>query len=124
GSTFWFTLKCQRHHLSVADSLPLDVLDNKSLLYFEPQQHSREATLSLLHHWGLQVTACATKGQLQQALAHQQHYDIGLIGRTIAINQVHQVLDLIQQVKPQCNNIYLLVNTLSPHLRETLLSSG
>lgn len=124
GSTFWFTLKCQRHHLSVADSLPLDVLDNKQLLYFEPQQHSREATLSLLHHWGLQVTACATKGQLQQALAHQQHYDIGLIGRTIAINQVNQVLDLIQQVKPQCNNTYLLVNTLSPHLRETLLSSG
>jgi two-component system sensor histidine kinase BarA len=124
GSTFWFTIKCQRHHLSVADSLPLDVLDNKHLLYFEPQQHSREATLSLLHHWGLQVTACATKGQLQQALAHQQHYDIGLIGRTIAINQVNQVLDLIHQVKLQCDNTYLLVNTLSPHLRETLLSSG
>lgn len=124
GSTFWFTIKCQRHHLSVADSLPLEVLDNKHLLYFEPQQHSREATLSLLHHWGLHVTACATKGQLQQALAHQQHYDIGLIGRTIAINQVNQVLDLIQQIKPQCNNTYLLVNTLSPHLRETLLSSG
>ncbi|WP_205312521.1 two-component sensor histidine kinase BarA [Rheinheimera maricola] len=124
GSTFWFTIKCQRHHLSVADCLPLEVLENKQLLYFEPQQHSREAILSLLHHWGLQVTACATKGQLQQALAHQQHYDIGLIGRTIAINQVNQVLTLMQQVKPHCDNTYLLVNTLSPHLRETLLSSG
>jgi two-component system, NarL family, sensor histidine kinase BarA len=124
GSTFWFTIKCLRHQLSVADSLPLEVLENKSLLYFEPQQHSREATLSLLHSWGIQVTACATKAQLQQALANQQQYDIGVIGRTIALNQVNQVLALIQQVKPHCGHTCLLVNTLSPHLRETLLSSG
>ncbi|MDX1391535.1 MAG: response regulator, partial [Rheinheimera sp.] len=124
GSTFWFTIKCLRHQLSVADSLPLDTLENKALLYFEPQQHSREAMISLLHSWGLQVTACATKGQLQQALAHQQHYDIGLIGRTIALNQVNQVQALIQQVKPHCAHTCVLVNTLSPHLRETLLSGG
>jgi two-component system, NarL family, sensor histidine kinase BarA len=124
GSTFWFTIKCLRHQLTVADSLPLEVLENKQILYFESQQHSREATLSLLHSWGMQVTACATKGQLQQALAHQQHYDIGLIGRTIALNQVNQVLELIQKIKPHCDHTCLLVNTLSPHLRETLLSSG
>jgi two-component system sensor histidine kinase BarA len=124
GSTFWFTIKCLRHQLSVAEPLPLDVLENKQLLYFEPQQYSREATLNLLHSWGLQVTACATKGQLQQALAHQQHYDIGLIGRTVAINQVNQVMALIPQLKAQCHYTYLLVNTLSPHLRETLLKSG
>lgn len=124
GSTFWFTIKCQRHQLTVAESLPTEVLENKQLLYFEPQQHSREATLSLLHSWGMQVTACATKGQLQQALAHQQRYDIGLIGRTVAINQVNQILSVIQQIKPQCQYTYLLVNTLSPSLRETMLSSG
>ncbi len=124
GSTFWFTIKCLRHQLSVADSLPLEVLENKKLLYFEPQQYSREATLSLLHSWGIQVTACATKGQLQQALAHQQHYDLGLIGRTIALNQVNQVLTLLTQIKPHCNHTCLLVNTLSPHLRETLLNAG
>lgn len=124
GSTFWFTIKCLRHQISIADSLPLEVLENKSLLYFEPQQHSREAMLTLLHSWGLQVTACATKGQLQQALAQQQHYDIGLIGRTIALNQVNQVLALLKQIKPQCGHTCLLVNTLSPHLRETLLSAG
>ena len=124
GSTFWFTIKCLRHQLSVAEALPTEVLENKSLLYFEPQQHSREATLSVLHSWGLQVTACATKGQLQQALAHQQQYDIGLVGRTIALNQVNQVRDLITQVKPNCQHTCVLVNTLSPHLRETLLNSG
>ncbi|MDX1677477.1 two-component sensor histidine kinase BarA [Arsukibacterium sp.] len=124
GSTFWFTIKCQRHHLSVAEPLPIDVLDGKSLLYFEPQQYSREATLSLLHSWGLQVTACATKGQLQQALNHGQHYDIGLIGRAIAINQVNLIISLVQQIKPSCQYTYLLVNTLSPNLREAMLTSG
>ncbi len=124
GSTFWFTIKCLRHQLSVAENLPTDMLENKQLLYFEPQQHSREATLSLLHSWGLQVTACATKGQLQQALAKQQRYDIGLIGRTIALNQVNQVIALIEQISRQCDHNCVLVNTLSPHLRETLLNSG
>ena len=124
GSTFWFTLKCLRHQLSVAESLPTEVLENKQILYFEPQQHSREATLSQLHSWGLQVTACATKGQLQQALAQQQRYDIGLIGRTIAINQINQVIELIGQIKPHCDHSCVMVNTLSPHLRETLLNSG
>ncbi|WP_214000453.1 response regulator [Arsukibacterium sp.] len=124
GSTFWFTIKCQRHHLSVAEPLPIDVLDGKTLLYFEPQQYSREATLNLLHSWGLQVTACATKGQLQQALNHGQHYDIGLIGRAIAINQVNLVISLVQQIQPSCNYTYLLVNTLSPNLREAMLASG
>jgi two-component system sensor histidine kinase BarA len=124
GSTFWFTIKCQRHHLSVADPLPIDVMDGKSLLYYEPQQYSREATLSLLHSWGLQVTTCATKGQLQQALNHGQHYDIGLVGRAIAINQVNQVISLVQQIKPSCRFTYLLVNTLSPNLREAMLASG
>ncbi len=124
GSTFWFTIKCQRHHLSVAEPLPTDVLDGKTLLYFEPQQYSREATLNLLHSWGLQVTACATKGQLQQALNHGQHYDVGLIGRAIAINQVNLVINLVQQIQPSCNYTYLLVNTLSPNLREAMLASG
>jgi two-component system sensor histidine kinase BarA len=124
GSTFWFTVKCQRYHLSVAEPLPIEVLDGKSVLYFEPQQYSREATINLLHSWGLQVTACATKGQLQQALNHGQHYDIGLIGRAIAINQVNLVINLVQQIRPSCQHTYLLVNTLSPNLREAMLASG
>lgn len=124
GSTFWFTIKCQRHQLSVAEPLPIDVLDGKTLLYFEPQQYSREATLNLLHSWGLQVTACATKGQLQQALNHGQQYDVGLIGRAIAINQVNLVINLVQQIQPSCQHTYLLVNTLSPNLREAMLASG
>lgn len=124
GSTFWFTIKCQRHHLSVAENLPVDVLENKTLLYFEPQQYSREATMSLLHSWGLQVTVCATKSQLQQALALGQHYDIGLIGRAVALNQVNQVAAFIHQFRPHCDYLYLLVNTLSPNLREALLNFG
>ncbi|WP_333608183.1 two-component sensor histidine kinase BarA [Arsukibacterium sp.] len=124
GSTFWFTIKCQRYHLSVAEPLTTAPLENKTILYFEPQQHSREATLSLLNSWGLHITACATKGQLQQAINHQQRYDIGLIGRAVAINQVNQVLGLIEQIKPSCQHTYLLVNTLSPNLREAMLASG
>ena len=94
------------------------------MLYFEPQQYSREATLQLLNSWGMQVTACATKGQLQQAVSREQHYDIGLIGRAVAINQVNEIIALVQQLRQPCQYVYLLVNTLSPHLREAMLKSG
>ncbi|GHG65144.1 histidine kinase [Alishewanella longhuensis] len=124
GSTFWFTIKCQRHQLSVAEPLPLELLEHKTVLYFEPQQYSREATLQLLTSWGLQVTVCATKGQLQQALNQNPHYDIGLVGRAVAINQVNDIILLVQRLKTYCEYVYLLVNTLSPNLREALLSSG
>lgn len=124
GSTFWFTIKCQRHQLSVAEPLPLELLENKTVLYFEPQQYSREATLQLLNSWGMQVTVCATKGQLQQAINLSQHYDIGLLGRAVAINQVNEIISLVQRLKAHCEFVYLLVNTLSPNLREALLSSG
>lgn len=124
GSTFWFTIKCQRHQLSVAEPLPLELLENKTVLYFEPQHYSREATLQLLTSWGLKVTVCATKGQLQQALNQNPHFDIGLVGRAVAINQVNDIILLVQRLKNYCQYVYLLVNTLSPNLREALLSSG
>ncbi|MDP5188010.1 MAG: response regulator [Alishewanella sp.] len=124
GSTFWFTIKCQRHQLSVAEALPLELLAEKTVLYFEPQQYSREATLQLLSSWGMVVTACATKAQLQQALSQTKAYDIGLLGRAVAINQVNEIITLVQRIKAHCQHVYLLVNTLSPNLREVLLSSG
>lgn len=124
GSTFWFTVKCQHNPISVTDALPLAQLNGKTVLYFEPQQHSRDATLQLLNSWGLQVTVCSTKAQLQQALMQQGYYDIGLLGRAVAINQVNEIITMVQQLQQQCRHVYLLVNTLSPNLRETLLSSG
>ena len=124
GSTFWFTIKCQRHQLAVAEPLPLELLEQKTVLYFEPQQYSREATLQLLKSWGMHVTVCATKAQLQQAINQNTQYAIGLLGRAVAINQVNEIISLVQRLKTHCHHMYLLVNTLSPNLREALLSSG
>ncbi|WNO61572.1 two-component sensor histidine kinase BarA [Rheinheimera sp. MMS21-TC3] len=124
GSTFWFTIKCNHHQLSIAETLPIAVLEQKSVLYFEPQQYSREAMLQLLQSWHLNVTTCSTLAQLQSALKNQQHYDIAIIGKAIAINQVNHIISVMQQVKPYCDYTYLLINTLSPSIREILLNAG
>ena len=124
GSTFWFTVVCRRHPLSVSEALPTAVLQQKTVLYIEPLQYSREATLSLLNSWGMQVSACATPGQLQQALSQHQRFDIAIIGRAVSLDQVNQLVELIRQLSKSCQHIYLLVNTLSPNLREALLQSG
>ncbi|MCT6698994.1 two-component sensor histidine kinase BarA [Rheinheimera sp. 4Y26] len=124
GSTFWFTVSCRRHPLPVSEVLPVQLLAGKTVLYIEPQQFSREATLSLLNSWGMQVSSCATPSQVQQALASQSHYDMAIIGRAVSLDQVNQIVELIRQLNQSCSYIYLLVNTLSPTLREALLQTG
>lgn len=124
GSTFWFTLTLLQHSLEIGEPLPLPALQGKSVLYLEPQQHSREAVLQLLNSWGMQVAACAGNSQLQQALQQQPQFDIVLIGRAISLDQLNPVIELIRQLKPHCSYLYLLVNSLSPNLREALLQSG
>lgn len=124
GSTFWFTVSCRRHPLPVSEGLPVQLLAGKTVLYIEPQQFSREATLSLLNSWGMQVSSCATPSQVQQALASQSHYDMAIIGRAVSLDQVNQIVELIRQLNQSCSYIYLLVNTLSPTLREALLQTG
>lgn len=124
GSTFCFTIKCNHHQLNIAETLPIAVLEQKNLLYFETQQYSREAMLQLLKSWHINVTTCSTLGQLQLALKNQQHFDIALIGKAVAINQVNHIINIIQQVKAYSDYTYLLVNTLSPSIREILLNAG
>lgn len=124
GSTFWFTVSCRRHPLSVSEALPVEVLQDKTVLYIEPQMFSREATLSLLNSWGMQVAACATASQLQQALQQNPHFDIAIVGRAVSLDQVNQLMELIRRLSQSCQHIYLLVNTLSPNLREALLQTG
>lgn len=124
GSTFWFTLLCKRHHLSIAEPLPLAELKQKTILYFEPQQYSREAMLAQLDQWGMNIISCSNMSQLSQTLALQPQIDVALIGRSISLNQVNQVIELLQQLQLHSDQLYLLVNTLSPNLREVLQASG
>lgn len=124
GSTFWFTVSCRRHPLSVSEALPIQVLQNKTVLYIEPQMFSREATLSLLNSWGMQVAACATLNQLQLALEQTPHFDMAIIGRPVSLDQINPLMELIRQLSQSCQHIYLLVNTLSPNLREALMQIG
>ncbi|MGI5308616.1 two-component sensor histidine kinase BarA [Rheinheimera sp. WS51] len=123
GSTFRFTLKCKQHRLSVAESLPTAVLEQKKVLYFEPQKYSRQATLQLLKSWQMDVTECTSIEQLFQAV-EQNKYDLAIIGKTIAIDKVNHIINVMEKIKPHCQYIYLLINTLSPGIRETLLKSG
>jgi len=124
GSTFWFTLQCKRHPLSIAEPLPLTELKQKTVLYFEPQQNSREAMLAQLATWGLQINSCSNMTQLSQTLALQTRFDLIILGRAISLTQINQVIELLQQLRQHSDHIYMLVNTLSPNLREVLQASG
>ena len=42
----------------------------------------------------------------------------------LSLDQLNPIIELIRQIKPHCQYLYLLVNSLSPNLREALLQSG
>lgn len=123
GTTFWFTVFVEENAPVVTEPLPIQVLQDKRLLLIEPQQYSREAVLTLLNGWGIHVSACATPAQLQQAL-EGKNYDMALICRPVSVDQLNALLEMIRQLSASCQHVYLLVNTLSPNLREALLQSG
>ncbi|SIQ45328.1 Hpt sensor hybrid histidine kinase [Shewanella morhuae] len=60
GSNFWFSLPLGLGQFQMSDSLPLEKLKNKTVLFYEPRVLTHTVLSRQLHQWGTSVT-------------HQQH---------------------------------------------------
>ncbi|MFQ3267355.1 MAG: two-component system sensor histidine kinase BarA, partial [Colwellia sp.] len=56
GSSFWFTFQCEINAMPLMLELDNQHLANKTILYFEENDHSREATKKILKYWKMRVT--------------------------------------------------------------------
>ncbi len=103
-------------------------LADKSVLYFEENDHSREATKNILKHWQMRVTSVINKHQLSQVLSHnsqaQRGFDYILIGHNQTATALSDLKKTIAQLKPISNNIHLALNNNSPSLQEALIANG
>jgi len=124
GSTFWFTFKCEMTPIPLISQLQTSALKNKSVLYLEPHMHSRMATTQIMTDWGMQVSHTTSVDQLVQALSQEQRFDHVLIGHNISPAELDELKILIQELPSLVDSIIIAVNSNSPQLQETLISSG
>ncbi len=124
GSTLIFTFRCKLHSIPLSSPLPISSLANRTALYYEPDQHTREATTELLASWGVKITPLSDRSTLTQLLRTTPNFDIAIVGEAVSPNAINDVKNLIKEIQPFSDTSYLLVNTISPNMRETFTDSG
>ncbi|KGJ89085.1 two-component sensor histidine kinase BarA [Colwellia psychrerythraea] len=128
GSSFWFTFQCEVNAMPLMLELDNQHLANKTVLYFEENAHSREATKNILKHWQMSVTTVINRHQLSQVLSHssqaQRGFDYALIGHNQTATALSELKKTIAQLQPITDNIHLALNNSSPSLQDALIASG
>ena len=128
GSIFWFTFQCEINATPLMLELDNKHLANKTVLYFEENKHSREATKNILKHWNMRVLSVINRYQLSQVLSHSSQakrvFDYALIGHNQTATALSDLKKIITQIQPISSNIYIALNNTSPSLQEALIASG
>ena len=128
GSSFWLTFQCSINEMPLMSSLNNPHLVNKTVLYFEENEHTRNATKNILKHWQMQVTTVNNKHQLAQLLSHntriKRQFDYSLIGHNQTSTALSELKKTIAQLAPISSSIHLALNSNSPSLQEALIASG
>ncbi|ATC95584.1 two-component sensor histidine kinase BarA [Pseudoalteromonas tunicata] len=124
GSCFTFNAFFEQPKRHYSDNLPTTPLEQKRVLYFETHHHTHEATQSLLQSWNMHVTACLSLAELEQALTGEFSFDIAILGHAASLDNMSEIKSLVNRVRPQCDYLYLMVNTVSHNMREAFIGTG
>ena len=128
GSSFWFTFQCEVNAMPLMLELDNQHLANKTILYYEENDHSREATKNILKNWQMSVTSVINKHQLAQVLSHsketQRGFDYALIGHNQTATALSDLKKTLAQLQPLTGNIHLALNNHSPSLQDALVANG
>jgi len=128
GSSFWFTFQCEINAMPLILESTNQHLADKTVLYYEENEHCREATKSILKNWKMQVTSVINRHQLSQTLAHstqaQEGFDYVLIGHNQTATALGDLKKTVSQLKPISSNIHLALNSNSPSLQDALIANG
>jgi len=129
GSTFWFDFECGVSSLPLNNDMDAHHLANKSILYYEPHNHTRTATCNILTNWQMQITSVDNLIELEQAIIEKtakgdEGFEFALIGHDNTATALSELKKIITQVKPHVAKIHLAINSNSPSLQDALISSG
>lgn len=124
GSTFCFKCVCEINPIKAASIQSTQSIDQKSMLFFEPDEHSRTSTSNTLESWNMNVTTCTTLESLTHTLINNNHYDYALLSYNISPVALNDLKELISTFLPKVTNIFIAINSNSPSLQDVLIASG
>jgi two-component system sensor histidine kinase BarA len=76
GSNFWFILPLSTSQFDIGEVLPMDVLQGKSILLFEPRELTRDTLNRRLESWHLKLTSVGQLEHLNTTLEQKNiHFD-------------------------------------------------
>ncbi|CCQ10744.1 BarA sensory histidine kinase (= VarS = GacS) [Pseudoalteromonas luteoviolacea B = ATCC 29581] len=124
GTCFTFNaiFDLPNHHFN--NDMPIKPLQHKRVLYFETQEHTHQAVAALLQEWEMQVTACSDEETFLKALEPEFNYDVCIVGHMATVDQMPALKSYISKVRSQTDYLYLMLNTISHNMRESLIGSG
>lgn len=114
GSTFWFTLPVKRANMVFHDALPMEPLQDKTLVLVNGSRRTRQMLTLLMKSWPFVLKSTDDPRLMPQA-------DFVLLDQLERSN----VMDLLKQLdKPQGATLIGLSNHADPQVREQLLQLG
>ena len=112
GSNFWFLLPVKISQFKITDTLPLERLQQKSVLLFEPRTLSRNVLNRRLQHWQMNVHSVHLIPNLVEILTQTQtHFDYMLIN-CHGFEDSTQLKNVLQQARSQTDCIVLMHDCL------------
>ena len=121
GSTFWFTIEIEKNTRSPLSCLPIESLQQQSVLVYENNEYAARACSQLLNQWKTELSLAETQQQWEGLLNKQ--YDNIIIGYSHCEN-LQPLFKHIEQARQFTNNIVVLINSSDPSIYETLMATG
>ena len=121
GSTFWFTIELEKNTHSPISCLPLERLQQQSVLVYEQNDYAARACSQQLNQWKTQLSVAETAQQWEGLLNKQ--YDNIIIGHSNCKN-LQPLFKRIKQARKFTDNIIVLINSSDPCLYDLLMTTG
>lgn len=124
GSVFSFDTELKENNSESDTSMALELLADKRLLYFDTCSQALSDVQQLLNDsTDVQLTCTEDEDVFKQVL-QAQRFDIVLIGRKVAPSSIGELKKLVVLASEHCVNVYTLINSISPNLKEAIIGSG
>lgn len=124
GSAFTFDCFIKENSSEVGQPIPIELIDGKNILYFDTcSQAYNDIQQLLTNSTGAIVTGCEDEASFYSTLAESE-YDIVLIGRKVAPSTIGELKKLVVKATEHCQQVYAIINSISPNLKEAIIGSG
>ncbi|WP_111977059.1 two-component sensor histidine kinase BarA [Algibacillus agarilyticus] len=122
GSTFTLRFKNEINTLPLTEPLPIQTLNQQSVLIYEPFPHTKETLFKLLTHWKIDVTIVNDLAELRQLNSDTHLFDICLFAYNSQFTSLSQYTEMLVLAQKLTKHLFLAAYYDDIKLLESLAS--